>query len=286
MQINILLNTHREDAIQAAQKAAQYLRGRNVTVGTDVEGAHYLGIDPIPNLDLGDADLMITFGGDGTLIRAAHICSARKTPILGVYYGRFGFVTQCDPNEIGAALSEFFDGSATIQERMMLQTELIRHDKVVATLHCLNEAVVQRAATTRMLNFEVTIDKHLLTTYPADGVLLATPTGSTGYNLSAGGPILDPRCEAIVLSAVAPHTLSARPLVLLPTSEISIRIETRGDAVLSCDGQSRLQMLSGDTVRITRSPRITRLVTVDDGDFLEKLTSRLLWSQHNFPEPI
>lgn len=255
-------------------------------MGTDVEGAHFLEIEPVPNLDLADADLMITFGGDGTLIRAAHICSAKGTPILGVYYGRFGFVTQCDPNEIGAALSEFFDGRANIQERLMLQTELMRHGKVVATLHCLNEAVVQRAATTRMLYFEVTIDGHHLTNYPADGVLIATPTGSTGYNLSAGGPIIDPSSEMMVLSAIAPHTLSARPLVLKPTSTVDIRIETRGDAVLSCDGQSRLQMLSGDHVRITQSPRRTRLVTIDSDDFLEKLTHRLLWSQHRFEGPL
>lgn len=279
MRFNILVNTHRHDAIDAAASAVEFLVERGVELGADIESAPLIGVEPIPPDRLAQADLMITFGGDGTLIRAAHLCSVTGTPILGVYFGRFGFVTQCDPHELGAALSLFFDGQVVIQERMMIQTELIRHEKVVATLHSLNESVLQRAATTRMLNFEVTVEGHLLTSYPADGVLVSTPTGSTAYNLSAGGPIIDPRWEALILTAVTPHTLSSRPLVLRPDSEIHLRIETRGDAVLSCDGQSRLQMLSGDAVRITRSPRVTKLVSIDPDDFLYKLTDRLLWSQ-------
>lgn len=279
MVINILANAHRTDAIEAARQTVAFLRAQKVCVAADRDSAALLGTDAVGLDSLADADLVITFGGDGTLIRAAHVCSISGTPILGVYYGRFGFVTQCQPNEIGAALSLFFDGQATIKERMMVQTELVRHDKVVAELHCLNEAAVQRAATTRMLNFEVFVDGHSLTTYPADGVLVATPTGSTAYNLSAGGPIVDPECEVMILTAITPHTLSARPMVLNPSAEIQIGIESRGDAILSCDGQSRLQMLSGDLVRIRRSERVTRLVSVDDDDFLNKLTERLLWSK-------
>ena len=138
---------------------------------------------------------------------------------------------------------------------------------------------MQRAATTRMLDFEITVDGKFLTQYPADGILVATPTGSTAYNLSAGGPIVDPRVDAMILSAITPHTLSARSLIFNPDSVIEITIETRGDAVLSCDGANRLQMLSGDRVRITRSPRVTRLVCVDEHDFLNKVSDRLLWSR-------
>ena len=259
------------------------MQRRAALIMADDESAAELGVEAVSRADFAEADLVITFGGDGTLIRAAHLCSSVGTPILGVYYGRFGFVTQCEPNEVGAALSHFIDGQARIENRMMLQTELVRNDQVVATLHSLNESVLQRAATTRMLNFEVIVDGHTLTSYPADGVMVATPTGSTAYNLSAGGPIVDPRNQVLLLTAVTPHTLSARPLVLMPTAQIELRIETRGDAVLSCDGQSRLQLLSGDMVRIRRSDRVTRLVSVDEDDFLDKLTTRLLWSQHVVP---
>lgn len=280
MQINILVNGHRIDAITAAKQAVGYLRERDVRVGSDIEGSELIGVESVRADELANANLVITFGGDGTLIRAAHICSTLGTPILGVYYGRFGFVTQCNPADIGAALSLFFDGQARIEERMMLQAELIRNEQVVATLHSLNEAVLQRAATTRMLHFEVTVDGHMLTRYPADGVMVATPTGSTAYNLSAGGPICHPQLSAMLVTAITPHTLSARPLVLSADSVIDVRIETRGDAILSSDGQSRLQMLSGDSVRIRRSDRVTKLVTVDEGDFLVKLTEKLLWSHH------
>ncbi|MBS1714791.1 MAG: NAD(+)/NADH kinase [Armatimonadetes bacterium] len=279
MRVNLLVNLYRPDAIRAAKSTAEWLRSRGVTVGSDREGAASLGVESLAPDELAHADLMITFGGDGTLIHAAHICAAEGTPVLGVYYGQFGFVTQVEPEETGAALSQFMDGQASIDERMMIQTDLIREDKVVATLHSLNESAVQRSATTRMLTFDTRVNGRLLARYPADGVMVSTPTGSTAYALSAGGPVVDPSMEAILITAIMPHTLSARPLVLRSDSLIEIRVETRGDAVLSCDGQSRLHLLSGDLVRVTKSPRKTRLVSVDEQDFLEKLSDRLRWSQ-------
>lgn len=279
MHINLLVNIHRTDAVEAAHGAAEWLHERGVTVGADVESAPRVGIEAVPDELMAQADLVVCFGGDGTLIRAAHLCSELGTPILGVYYGRFGFVTQCRQGELGACLSTFFDGHAEFEDRMMIQTDLLRGGQVVASLHALNEMVLQRAATVRMLTFEVTVDGHRLTSYPADGVLVATPTGSTAYNLSAGGPIMDPRIHALMLTAIAPHTLSARALVLAPEADVKFTLQTAGDAVLSADGQSRFHLLSGDEVRVTRSPRVTRLMCVDRDDFLIKLGERLLWSQ-------
>lgn len=279
MRIHFLVNPNRLDAVQAAGEAIRFVRHRGARVATEREGAEILGIEGLPKDELGQADLMITFGGDGTLIRAADYCSAHNTPILGVYFGRFGFVTQCQPNEVGASLSEFFDGTANFENRMMLQVELERGGIVVATLHVLNEVTLQRATTARMLSFEVEVDDHFLTAYPADGVILCTPTGSTAYNLSAGGPLIDPRMECVTLTALAPHTLSARPLVLRPDSVVHLRVQSDGDAMLSADSHTRLHILSGDNIRISRSPRVTRLLSVDREDFLSKLSERLLWSQ-------
>ena len=279
MRVNLIVNLYRPDAIRAAKAAADWLRSRGYEVGSDREGASSIGTMAFGPDQLAKADLMITFGGDGTLMRAAHLCAPTGTPILGVYFGRFGFVTQVKPEETGAALSQFIDGQATIVDRMMVQTELIREDKVVAVLHSLNEAAVQRSATTRMLTFDTRVNGRQLSRYPADGVMVSTPTGSTAYALSAGGPVVDPSMEAIVITAIMPHTLSARPLVLRSDAVVEVRVETRGDAVLSCDGQSRLHMLSGDLVRVTKSPRKTRLVSIDESDFLEKLSERLQWSQ-------
>lgn len=279
MRINILVNAHRQDAIEAACRTASWLLERNVEVGIEQDVVGIVPGIPVFGQAVAQADLVITFGGDGTLIRAAHLCSERGTPILGVYYGRFGFVTQCQPQELGAALSQFFDGKARIEDRIMLQTDLMRGDRSIVQMHCLNEAALQRAATTRMLTFEVRVDSYLLTRYPADGVLVSTPTGSTAYNLSAGGPILDPRLDGMVVTAITPHTLSSRPLVLRPDAVVDMRMETRGDAVLSCDGQCRHKLLSGDAVRVTRSPRVTRLISIEPHDFVMKLSDRLLWSK-------
>jgi NAD+ kinase len=154
----------------------------------------------------------------------------------------------------------------------------------VATLHAVNEAIVQRSVHVRMMSFCVAIDGHFLTSYPADGLIVSTPTGSTAYNLSVGGPIIDPNVQALTLSALAPHTLSARTLILRPDSQIDLQIDGEGDAILSADGQTRLHVLPGDTVRIGKSSRVTNLVSVEPNDFLIKLHKRLFWSQNMLGE--
>jgi NAD+ kinase len=253
------------------------MRGRGLVVQAEPETANRTQIEVVRPEHFGDADLVISFGGDGTLIRAAHLVAHRGTPILGVYYGRFGFVTQCDPHELGAAVSDFIDGKSRIEPRMMLQTRLLRKGEPLATLHCLNETVLQRSVTVRMMMFTVSVDDRVLTTYPADGVLVSTPTGSTGYNLSAGGPIMDPMLEAITVTALAPHTLSARSLVLSPQSVIRFSMAIDGEAVLSADGANRLHLLTGDEVEVRRSTRVTNLVCVQPDDFLIKLHDRLFY---------
>ena len=159
----------------------------------------------------------------------------------------------------------------------MLQGDLLRSGMPVASIHALNEFTLQRSITARMMTFEVVIDSMHVASFPADGILVATPTGSTAYNLSAGGPIVDPTVQALLLNAIAPHTLSVRPLILQPDSEVLLHVRTEGDAVFSADGQTRLHILTGDSVRICRSPRVTRLVAVERNDFLHKLRSRLFW---------
>ena len=271
---------HRSDAIEAAQWAARWLfEHGQIEVVAEEAVALEINVKPASNQEIALSNLVIAFGGDGTIIRAAHICSEVGTPILGVHFGRFGFVTQCAPDELGSALSAFIDGEHLVEKRMMLKTDLVRGDKTVATIHTLNESVLQRIVTDRMLTFEVNVNGHHLTSYPADGVMVSTPTGSTGYNLSVGGPVVDPTVQALILVALAPHTLSARPLVLAADSVVRLTLETGGDAVLSGDGQTRLHLLPKDFVEIRQSDRTTNLVTIQNEDFLHKLRDRLFWSQ-------
>lgn len=279
MRASLVLNLHREDAVEAAQRAARWLLDRGCEVVAEDRAAGRIGLTAVGPMEVADCDLVIAFGGDGTIIRAAHLCSIKGTPILGVHFGRFGFVTQCLPEDLGAVLSAFLDGEHLTERRMMLETALVRGEKPVATIHTLNESVLQRTVTDRMLTFDVEVNGQVLTSYPADGVMVSTPTGSTGYNLSAGGPVVDPRVDALILTALAPHTLSARPLVLGAGSVIKLRLNSGGDAVLSGDGQTRLHLLPGDYVEIRRSERTTNLVTIQNEDFLYKLRNRLFWSQ-------
>lgn len=279
MRISLIANLHRQDAIEAAREVARWLFAHDIQPVAEDGLAQLINVECLSKEEICDAKLMIAFGGDGTIIRAAHLCSAVGTPILGVHFGRFGFVTQCMPEDVGAALSSFIDGEHVIESRMMLQTELFRGDKPVATIHTLNEAILQRTVTDRMLTFDVSVNEQHLTSYPADGVMVSTPTGSTGYNLSAGGPVVDPMVQALILVALAPHTLSARPLVLDSDCRVRLRLERGGEAVLSGDGQVRLHLLPGDDVLVQRSQRVTNLVTIQNEDFLYKLRNRLFWSQ-------
>ena len=281
MQVNLVANLHRSDALRASERAAAWLRKRGHAVAAESETARRTNLPVASDAAFGEAGLVIAFGGDGTVIRAAHLASEVGTPILGVYYGRFGFVTQCTGEELTAVLESFFAGELAVERRMMLEAELLRADRPIATLQALNEAVLQRSVNSRMLTFDVRIDGYDLTRYPADGIILSTPTGSTAYNLSAGGPIMDPYAEAICLVPLSPHTLAARPLILSPGREITLTVQQGdGDSVLSADGMQRLHVLAGDVVRVRRSPRVTNLICVEKDDFLIKLGRRLLWGQN------
>jgi NAD+ kinase len=275
--INFLVNAARSDAIESALQTADWLHKLGIDAKFDPDSGAIAKRASTPNDELADADLVVSFGGDGTLIRAAVLCSVTGTPILGVYHGSFGFVTQCDPSEVRTAIRQFLDGESEIDERMMLQGDLNRNGQVVATLHALNEIAVQRSIANRMMTFGIKIDWEEITSYPADGLLVATPTGSTAYNLSCGGPILDPKVQAMILTPITPHSLGARPLVLHPGTRIELSVGVQGDAIFSSDGQFRLNMINGDVVVVTRSERVTRLVEVDRSDFLLKLRTRLLW---------
>lgn len=279
MRIHVLANLRRADATAAAGWLMGWLREHGVSAAAESELAARIGAEPVALEDLAQADLVVTLGGDGTLIRGAHLCSPIGTPILGVHFGRFGFVTQCTGDDLGAALSHFFDGSVIIDERMMVEAIVLRGGEPAASMHCLNEAALHREATARLMSFEVRIDDVLLAHYPADGFLVASPTGSTAYSLSAGGPILDPRLQALVVTAITPHTLSARPFVVDPGAVIDIATEADGGVVLSGDGQNRIHLLADDIVRVVRSDRVTRLVLLEEKDFLVKLRERLLWSR-------
>ena len=236
-------------------------------------------------------DVLLSFGGDGTLLRSAH--RADGTPILGVNIGRLGFLTKAEVSEVEDAIEAIEAGASGVEERMTLDVEVEGTEAAgdaggggAAALAdvptwALNDVVIDKSGTTSMIQVEATVDGRHLNTYWADGLVVATPTGSTAYALSVGGPILTPGTETIVVAPIAPHTLTARPIVLPCDAELVLRVETRGHPfAFAVDGVSTLLDGGGDVVvRVRRSDRAVRLVTLPDRDYFSTIREKLSWGQ-------
>ncbi|MBE0415995.1 MAG: NAD(+)/NADH kinase [Dehalococcoidia bacterium] len=220
-------------------------------------------------------ELIFSVGGDGTILRAARSALPWSIPIVGINLGRLGFMTELSAAEARERLPAFLAGKGWIDERAMLQVELASK----GPFHALNDVVLGRGAISRVVYVETTIDGAPLTTYKADGVILATATGSTGYSLAAGGPILYPQAREILLKPISPHLNFANALVLPPTAVVELRVRTDHQAMLSIDGQIDLELESGDAVRVRLSPHVTRFLRAQPPTFfystlMERLVPR------------
>jgi NAD+ kinase len=201
---------------------------------------------------------IVCLGGDGTILRAARIASPSGVPILGVNLGRLGFMTELGAEDALSRVPDFIEGHGWVEERAMLQAELV--SSKASALHALNDVVVGRGERCRLIRIKATINSELLTTYKCDAVILATATGSTGYALAAGGPILHPHSEEILLKPVAAHLSLSTALVLPAESEVQLEVSTTHQATLSVDGQIEVPLRDGDVVKVKRSPYVTRLL--------------------------
>lgn len=205
-------------------------------------------------------DLIICIGGDGTMLRAARVAASDGVPLLGVNTGRLGFLTELDPGELRARLPAIFGGAGHIEERAMLAIEVESGGKVVGRYEALNDAVVGRRAIGRPVYVEIAVDELPFTTYRSDAVIVASATGSTGYNLSAHGPVLHPEMRAMVLTPVAPHLALARSTVLPGDSRVALVVRSDGVSALSVDGQEDVSLEDGDTVRVCLAQHSARFL--------------------------
>ncbi len=230
------------------------------------------------------ADILLSFGGDGTMLRSAHRAGTPGPPILGVNVGRLGYLTRADVGEVTEVLARVEAGGFTVEERTTLAVALDGAEAPGVPDWALNDVVVDKSGTTSMIQIEATVDGVFLNTYWADGLVAATPTGSTAYALSVGGPIVvpgTPETDVVVLAPIAPHTLTARPIVLPASCELALRVVTRDDAfAFAVDGMSAL--LPGDadvTIRVKRAPGTVRLVTLPGRDVFAALRDKLSWGK-------
>ncbi|UCE00947.1 MAG: NAD(+)/NADH kinase [Chloroflexota bacterium] len=224
----------------------------------------------------GEFDLLVALGGDGTMLRAGHLCGPHGIPILGINMGRFGFLMEIRQDGWKDAFKRLFRGNFWYENRMMLKAEQVRGDQVLGEWEVVNEAVVSRGGIVRPVQMEVSVDGRFLATYVADGMIASTPTGSTAYALAAGGPILPPELRTILLVPIAPHLSIDRGIVLAEGSSVAIKAFSTHEAVLSVDGQPPIDLADGDCVNIRASDHNLQFIRFQDpGYFYRNLTPHM-----------
>ena len=227
------------------------------------------------------ADLLIVFGGDGTLLSVARLLGAEQVPILAVNLGGLGFLTEIRVDEITTMLESIRAGTVTMTRRMMLEVGHWGADgRQRAVYHTLNDVVVNKAALARMIVLETYVNDMVLNTFQADGLIICTPAGSTGYSLSAGGPIIYPSLELISLTPICPHTLTNRPIILPDDSTVRVELQSRNDDVfITMDGQVGAAMAAGDSIVVKKSPRSISLIQTPFRTYFDILKEKLKWGQ-------
>lgn len=265
--VGIVFNEGRQDAVILAGELGYTLRQQGhqvMTIPWQVEN--------VPPLDL-----LVVLGGDGTFLRGANLVSRHGTPILGVNFGTLGFLAEAGAEQAFDAIEAFFEDKLEIEDRVMLDVSLFRGGQVVARQFGLNDAVISKGASPKLVNYSLYADAILVAAYSADGVIIATPTGSTAYALSAGGPILSPIVPAFTIVPVCPHALTARPLVVSHDRKVKVVLTSCYEgAALSIDGRKGIPLLIEDEILITRAAHVTRLVKYQQ-DFFGRLRTKFQW---------
>lgn len=268
---------------------AGWLEARDVLPVFETETAQLAGVPPgrptVARDDLPNAcDLLVVLGGDGTLIGMAGRIARAGTdvPILGVNFGSLGFLTEITLPELYDALDATLNGTATIEARTMLTARTSRGDLPFADHIVLNDIVITKGALSRIIEITVSVGDDTVTRFRADGLIIASPTGSTAYNLAAGGPIVHPAVDAMLLTPIAPHTLTNRPVVIPASSEVHVRPIMEGNEVfVTFDGQSGFPLQAGDLISVRRAPRALRMVRSSKRTYFDVLREKLKWLGDN-----
>jgi len=279
--IGIICKTGISEPVVILKELLPWLRQKGYETFVDVETASALNIDgfarsQIPSL----SDLIIVLGGDGTLISTCRLVADKGVPVLGVNIGGLGFLAEIPVEKLYEMLEIVLTGNCPIEERLMLRAQVLRHGALIAEYNVLNEVVVNKAALARIIDLETYINQSYVTTFKADGLIISTPTGSTAYSLSAGGPVLYPTLDNMVVTPICPHTLTNRPIVLAGNSIIEVILRSPTERVyLTLDGQIGFSVMQNDTIVVEKSPFKTRLLIPCDRDYFEILREKLKWGE-------
>lgn len=281
--IGIISRPRRSNLAEVVPQLLHWLEEHGVRTVLDPETAGSLksdGLGKTRHQVAEEAELLLVLGGDGTLLAAAREAALRGVPILPVNMGSLGFLTSFTVDELYPALEATLAGESTINERVLLLVERVNRGEILTKQRVLNDCVVHKGTLARMIELELYIDDGFVCRYRADGLIVATPTGSTAYSMSAGGPIVHPMVESILITPICPHTLSDRPVVIHDTSKIELRVAESSESVfLTLDGQTGVPMQVGDRVRITRAEERLKLIQPPNKAYFEILRSKLKWGE-------
>ena len=277
--IGVMPNLEKRDALSLTRDLVRALEERGLAVRVPPGVAAALGRADLggqPPEWLPAVDFVIVLGGDGTLLGAAKTISPHGRPILGVNLGHLGFLTEIEASELFGALPQFVEGRFVIEERKMLEAQVVREGRPVRRFAALNDAVVTKGPFARLIRLDTFVDETFVAGYPADGLIVSTPTGSTAYSLSAGGPVVNPNLDVLIVTPICPHTFYARSIVVSKDEVIRIRIHAEHrDSMLTLDGQEGYSLKPGDQLVIRSSPEVVRLMRRPGWSFYEVLRRKL-----------
>lgn len=279
--LGIIAKPDEPRAVTIAEQIRDWARGNGLKLLVD---DHIVRVPPATDIASAEevaarSDLLVVLGGDGTMIAAARLVGGRDTPVLGINLGALGYLTEFSGDEALPALERIAAGDYESAPLTMLDWNVTRRGQEIGAGCVLNDVVVNKSALARIIEIGCSIGELHVTTYRADGLIVATPTGSTAYNLSAGGPIIHPATEAIVIAPICPHTLTNRPIVLPDSVEVTLALVTRHQQVMiTSDGQTGMPLEAGDLVRIRKSAKSFNMVRPKDRDYFRILRDKLKWS--------
>jgi NAD+ kinase len=278
--IGLIFKWHDERVPAIVNDIVPWLQARNVEVLIDETTAKQFTVRTrvVPPEELAaNVDVIGVFGGDGTLLHATRLVGSTGVPIIGINLGSLGFLTKFKIEEMHAAFDNLLTGQYELQERMLLDVEVIKTDKTVARYRALNDAVINKGALARIIDLEISVNSQPMLLTRADGLIISTPTGSTAYSLAAGGPILYPTLDAILIAPICPHALTNRPVVIPNRDVVQICLRRGNDVMLTVDGQVGMPLLEQDSLKISRAQSVMRLVLPSGSTFFNLLREKLRW---------
>lgn len=277
--VGIFVNLEKTGVDQLIRYTCSWFINRGVRVYSRTGQAGILcpGVIDAPLTEMvREIDSLLVFGGDGTILNSARLVANSGVPVLGINLGHLGFLSEIDVPDIDSGLESIFNGDYYIEERMMIEAAVLRDGEEIERSMGLNDAVITKGAFARLIFLEVRVDGEQVGVYPTDGIIVSTPTGSTAYSLSAGGPVVTPDLDLILITPICPHALWARPIVISPECVVEAELlSNKGEVMLTIDGQHGLKLFKGDVVKITRAPFRVRFIRLRARSFFNVLNQKL-----------